>query len=355
MSTVKTAAEAAISAGIPVLLNGSPGTGKTAWVTELAQQKEWYLETVIASIHEPADFGGWPTPTQGGLVFSPPPWARKLAEAAHKGRALLFLDEISTAPPAVQAALLRVVLELCVGDLKLPSNVSVVAACNPMDQAAGGWNLSAPLANRFLHFKWDVNPVEVADGFASFWGKKVDERVGQFMSEMAGFFRARPELILKVPENETERGGAWPSPRSWENGAKMLASVEGDTEASIKGLAAAVGPSASEFMVWKKQADLPDPKDVLEGKVPIPDRDDRAFATLSAVAGYVTARVGEVSEKELERLWYRALDVAGRAASEGKPDLVVPAARKLVGMRQAKWKLPTTLAPLSAVLSAAGM
>lgn len=57
-------------------------------------------------------------------------------------------DEISTAPPAVQAALLRVVLERVVGDLELPDGVAVIAAANPPEQAAGGWDLSATISRR---------------------------------------------------------------------------------------------------------------------------------------------------------------------------------------------------------------
>jgi len=56
-----------------------------------------------------------------GVRFAPPSWALRLAEAGH---GLLFLDELSTAPPAVQAALLRVVLERAVGDLMLPDAVA---------------------------------------------------------------------------------------------------------------------------------------------------------------------------------------------------------------------------------------
>jgi len=50
----------------------------------------------------------------------------------------------------VQAALLRVVLERAVGDLTLPDEVAVVAAANPPEQAADGWDLSQPtrLPNR---------------------------------------------------------------------------------------------------------------------------------------------------------------------------------------------------------------
>ena len=84
--------------------------------------------------------------------MAPPDWAVRLVRA---GRGLLFLDELSTAPPAVQAALLRVVLERRVGALQLPAGaVRIVAAANPRVGAADGWELSPPLANRFVHLYW---------------------------------------------------------------------------------------------------------------------------------------------------------------------------------------------------------
>ena len=118
----------AVAARVPVLLWGAPGTGKTATIRAMAEQMGWPCETVIASIREPSDFAGLPIVVGDGVRFAPPGWARRLAETGH---GLLFLDELSTAPPAVQAALLRVVLERVVGDLALPDEVSVVAAANP--------------------------------------------------------------------------------------------------------------------------------------------------------------------------------------------------------------------------------
>src|SRR4029078_2125098 len=124
-------------------------------------------ETVIASIREPADFAGLPVVSGAGATvaveFAPPRWARRLA-AVETG--LLFFDEISTAPPAVQAALLRVVLERTVGDLALPEGVAVVAAANPPEQGADGGGLTPPLANRFCHLDWPVDARAVADGFS---------------------------------------------------------------------------------------------------------------------------------------------------------------------------------------------
>src|SRR3954469_9184714 len=163
--TATAALGTAVAARVPVLLWGAPGTGKTSAIRAMAAAAGWACETVIASIREPSDFAGLPIVVDGGVRFAAPTWARQLAAAGRPG--LLFLDEISTAPPAVQAALLRVVLERVVGDLELPDEIPVVAAANPPELAADGWDLSAPLANRFCHLQWTVDPKAVAEGMAA--------------------------------------------------------------------------------------------------------------------------------------------------------------------------------------------
>lgn len=55
------------------------------------------MEAVIGSIREPGDFSGLPVIRDEETRFAPPRWARRLAAA---GSGLLFLDELTTAPPA---------------------------------------------------------------------------------------------------------------------------------------------------------------------------------------------------------------------------------------------------------------
>ena len=88
----------AVSADLPVLLWGEPGIGKTAALNQLAGTLGLPLTTVIASVHEPADFTGLPVvgddPAAQGVPMAPPDWAVRLART---GRGLLFLDELGSA------------------------------------------------------------------------------------------------------------------------------------------------------------------------------------------------------------------------------------------------------------------
>src|SRR3954447_12001960 len=225
----------AVAARVPVVLWGAPGTGKTSVVRSLAGVAGWPCETVIASIREPADFAGLPVVTGTGddvaVTFAPPAWARRLSSVE---RGLLFFDEISTAPPAVQAALLRVVLERTVGDLTLPSGVAIVAAANPPEQAADGWDLSPPLANRFCHLDWPADARVLADGLAGGWSTPAPpalppgwtDRLAVHRSWVAGFVTVRPMLALAVPDDAAAGGRAWPSPRTWDMTARLLTAAE---------------------------------------------------------------------------------------------------------------------------------
>ncbi len=149
----------AIEANVPVLLIGAPGTAKTSIITAMAHQLGRLIECIIASIHDSTDFSGFPAidthQDKDGSPYRvmsmlPPAWAHRLSERTiGDRRGMLFIDEISTAPPTVQAALLRPICEGVVGDVKLGPNVARLAAANPTEQSAGGWNLAAPLSNRF--------------------------------------------------------------------------------------------------------------------------------------------------------------------------------------------------------------
>lgn len=353
-----TALSVAVAARVPVLLWGAPGTGKTSVVRALAEQLGWPCETVIASIREPSDFAGLPVVVGGGVRFAPPAWAERLAAAR---RGLLFLDEISTAPPAVQAALLRVVLERVVGDLELPEEVVVVSAANPPEQAADGWDLSPPLANRFCHLDWDVDAKLFAEGIAGgFPAPRVAELPPGWEADLptarslvSAFINVRPGLTCGPPADATRAGRAWPSPRTWEMAAVLwtAATVAGAGE-EVRGtlVRGAVGDAAGvEFCAWADAMDLPDPEAVLADpdSFVLPDRGDRAYAALTAVASAVAAN-------PTPERWATAWQVIGRAGS-ATPDVAAVAARTLAKCRPAGAPVPAEAKLFLPILKDAGL
>jgi hypothetical protein len=342
---------------VPVLLWGSPGTGKSSVVRALAEQRGVAHEVVIASIREPSDFAGLPVIEGGTVHFAPPAWARRLADA---GEGILFLDELSTAPPAVQAALLRVVLERVVGDLVLPEAVSIVAAANPPDQIAHGWDLSAPLANRFCHVAWEVEPRTVAHGLASgfavaFPPAAMADAPAAARSLVGAFLVARPGLACVPPTEASAAGHAWPSPRSWEMLALLwaaAASLPEARQAPVRSIVArgAVGDGpGAEFLAWVTELDLPDPELVLAAPTSyaLPDRADRAHAFLSAVAS-------AVATNPTPERWRAGWRVLGHAAGEA-PDVAAAAARVLARCRPQGAPPPPELQVFIPLLTAADL
>jgi len=361
MSSQNPAVEAlgvAVAARVPVLLWGAPGTGKTSAIRAMAGAMRLPCETVIASIREPSDFAGLPIVVGDEVRFAPPAWARRLAEA---GCGLLFLDELSTAPPAVQAALLRVVLERAVGDLMLPDEVAVVAAANPPEQAADGWDLSAPLANRLCHLAWHTEPRAVADGLAGGWsapvvpvlpgGWEAEEILSRGL--VAAFLHVRPGLACAPPSDAAAAGRGWPSPRTWEMAARLMAAAgaagAGD-EARSALIRGAIGDGAGvEFLAWLVEMDLPDPERVLADPASfrLPERGDRAYAALAAIAAAVAA------DPTPER-WTAGWQVLGLAA-DGAPDVAAVAARVLAKCRPDGTALPAEIHLFAPVLRDAGL
>ncbi len=258
-----------------------------------------------------------------------------------------FADKIlvhNCTPPAVQAPLLRVVQELVVGELELPpSMVAVIAAANPPEMAAGGWDLSPPLANRFSHIQYQLKPDDWIESFPTYWmsppklqlwDKQLPEdKWMQNRVITSAFIRARPALLIQFPSSSSHQGGAWPSPRTWDNLSRLM------TAADVNGLSkedraelvnGSVGPGAgAEFLSWTESLDLPDPEEVLANpeSFKFPDRGDRQFAVLSSV-------VSVVAMKNTPERWQKAWKVMITASDRYKaPDIAAASARMLTKAR----------------------
>lgn len=335
------ALDVCINARVPVVLWGPPGQGKTSVVRDLAKSSGRHLEILLASIREPQDFGGLPTVSESTMSLIPPGWATRLAA---DGNGILFIDEVNTAPPAVQAALLRVCLDKVAGDCELGQQTSVIAAANPPEQAADGWDLAPALANRFCHIEWSLPTDVVRDGLAGNWPSYQIptvplESVGDVISQerilVAGFLSSRPDLTTALPKQASEQGRAFPTPRSWEMAADLSAWCEalklGESVRRVL-VRGTVGQGAAvEYLTYRDNMDLPNPNDVLANpeSFPLPTRTDLIYVIGAGALAIVRAKMTNEN-------WAAFGKVLERFATGGHPDIAISMAREWLRIRPAK-------------------
>lgn len=363
--------------GLPALCWGEPGSGKTAMMKAASRIFGLYHYRISPAERGEGQFGVVPVPGADGLLHYPAPvWTQLLANGG-----TLFVDEISTCPPALQAPLLGLVQLRVIGEHQFPRRVRVIGAANETSDAAGGWDLAPALCNRFGHFDFEglslqdwasavLSNFNTADTTAAVNAEQLEAQVlAAWPAEdalsrgmVSGFITRRPDLLHKRPARGQNQK-AWPSRRSVEYACVALTSArihslsETDTDTLV---AAFVGrPWVSEYRAWARLADLPAPADITDRKVKFvhdPRRLDRTLAVLGACAALVIPVQTDPTKAKQRRdradvVWTIVGDVLKDAA-----DITIPAGRalidaKLLGTDAAK----NTLARLYPVLVAAGL
>jgi hypothetical protein len=317
------------------LVMGQPGCGKSRSVEAFAAAMGRQCYTLIGSIREPTEIGGYPYPVQredySYMAVMPPKWAQDCMI----GQWVLFFDELTTCPPPVQAALLGVIAENRVGDTTLPDTVWKVAACNPPDSAANGSEIEPALANRMAHLNWETD----VEGWQRAMANSMtfnppsfvplpqdwEKRIGRNSGMVAAFHKHRPGLLEAYPKERAKASGAWPSIRSWTNGAIAAAAMEAiDAEPLLRyqAITGCVGEEAClEFQNWEQNLDLPDPENWLahaelsraaKSKAPInldiPPRCDQVMAVLSGLVDRVKHYNLDDKGQPTEARWLAATD-----------------------------------------------
>ena len=264
-----------VATRIPFLLWGEPGAGKTAVVESAARQRLACGDADLLH-YEPSDFAGLPVVDRRPVTLAPPGWARR-GVAAGARPSIVFFDEWTTASPAVQAAALRPLTHGEVGALRLPERVSFGAAANPADVAASGWELAAPTANRFVHLDWAHaagrvrrvprhRPVGRTRGAGP--RPRLRRRAWAAPAALvAGFLRARGGQLSAIPKDAASRGRAFPTPRTWDYAARLLAAGRQPGRSprccGCSSHGAIGAPTGHEFLAWVRGAGPARPGDLL--------------------------------------------------------------------------------------------
>ena len=267
----------------PVMLWGAPGVGKSQIISQIAARHNAPLIDIRLSQMEPSDLRGIPFREGDRVEWAIPSMLPN--EKIHGANGILFLDEITSAPPSVSAAAYQLILDRKLGDYEVPKGWAIFAAGNRQGDRGVTYTMPAPLANRFSHFDFEVN---VDDWVAWAYKNDIDDRV-------IAFVRFRPELLFEF--DPAHNPVAFPSPRSWEFAHRAVQKFEHQHEIRLGALQACVGPAAGiELNAFITNLDqLPDIDAILKGEqVNAPSEIDLQYAVASSLVGHAI----RVQEKE---------------------------------------------------------
>jgi hypothetical protein len=256
----------------PVMLWGPPGVGKSQMVAQVAARHDAPLIDIRLSQMEPSDLRGIPF-LKGDIVE----WAipSMLPDTQRHGdKGILFLDEITSAPPSVSAAAYQLILDRRLGEYEVPDQWAIIAAGNRQGDRGVTYTMPSPLANRFSHYEVDVN---LDDWVAWAYANGIDERI-------IGFLRFRPDLVFDF--DPSYNPVAFPSPRSWEFAHRALQKFGDNPDLLVSALQACVGKAAGvELNAFVESLhQMPDLDAIISGEdVPAPEELDLQYAVASAL------------------------------------------------------------------------
>ena len=255
----------AMKASRPIFLWGAPGIGKSDLIQQIVDSGELgnaHMIDMRLALMEPTDLRGYPfrNPETNQMEWAPAADLPTDELASEFDTIVLFLDELNSAPPSVQAAAYQLVLNGKIGQYTLPNNVKIVAAGNRETDRGVTYRMPSPLANRFRHINMEVNFEDW-----SIWA--TDNKVHQ---DVIGYLTySKADLFDFDPKTSSQ---SFATPRSWNFVSEILNTEGFDTASDFEQkaeIAGAIGEGmAIKFCEHRKIASkLPNPEDVLNGQV----------------------------------------------------------------------------------------
>jgi hypothetical protein len=258
----------------PVMVWGPPGVGKSQMIAQIAGRHAVSVIDIRLSQMEPSDLRGIPFRVGEFVEWAVP---AILPDAERHGQTgILFLDEITSAPPSVSAAAYQLILDRRLGEYRVPDGWAIFAAGNRQGDRGVTYTMPAPLANRFSHFTLETH---LDDWVVWAYANGIDDR-------LIAFLRFKPELLFDF--DPAHNPVAFPSPRSWEFAHRALQKFGTHSSLLIPTLQACVGDAAGvELGAFIENLDqLPDIDAIVRGEpVSVPRETDLQYAVACALVG----------------------------------------------------------------------
>jgi hypothetical protein len=243
----------------PLFLWGPPGIGKSELVANVTEELGGYMIDLRLGQMEPTDIRGIPFYNKdlGKMDWAEPIDLPSEELASQYPVVVLFLDEMNSSAPSVQAAAYQLILNRRIGKYKLPKNVVMVAAGNRESDKGVTYRMPTPLANRFIH-------QEMKTDFASWQDWAVTHNISK---DVIGYLGSNKQDLYDFDPKSSSR--AFATPRSWSFVSELLEDEDHDEDTITNLISGTIGEGlAIKFNAHRKIAGrMPNPEDILSGKV----------------------------------------------------------------------------------------
>ncbi len=337
-----------------LFLWGPPGIAKSSIIRQICKALNYKLIDVRLTQMEPTDLRGIPVPVkdaQDNVVVN---WAipamlprrdegkktgtilkaevdRNGPDDLYYDGAVILLDELPNAAPSVQAGSYQLVLDGALGEYIAPSNVVIMAAGNRETDKGSTFKMPTPLMNRFTH-------IEVEPNFDD-W--QTYALTANFNKDVIGYLTAFKHELFQFDPASASRG--FPTPRSWEAVSDIVRDGNQLPEVIKAALiGGAIGDGiAVKFLAYQKQASqLPNPSDVLDGKITeLKTRDiSLMYALTTAMCYELRDREAEFkADKTKKKMFDSSFDnFLGFMMTQFQPEIVIMGARTALSVFRLK-------------------
>jgi len=266
----------------PIMLWGSPGVGKSQAMRQVGEKlqektgKKVNVTDVRLLLFNPVDLRGIPVAdAKRELAVWLKPQIFQMDESKDVLN-ILILDEISAAPPSVQAAAYQIVLDRQIGEHKIPDNCLIMCAGNKVTDKSVAYKMPKALANRLCHIEIEVDYEDW-----KIWALKnnVNEKIMGYLN-----FKRGSELFKFEPNSEDN---SFPTPRSWEKVSNVLGVLE--LSQAMPLVSGHIGSAtALDFYTYTKVYNkIPNIEEIKKGKCKdVPKEPDVNFALTSSLVSH---------------------------------------------------------------------
>lgn len=197
------------------MLWGSPAIGKSQLIFAIAKQFGLKVIDIRLSQSDPVDLNGFPVFVDGKGRYVPmetfpvegdqlPTYIDEHGKKQSYNGWVIFMDELTSACRATQAAAYKPILDRMVGTTPLHEKALVVAAGNQVTDNAVAEEMSTALQSRMVHLVLEPNLPEWLDWA---YANNIDHRI-------TAYLKSFPDRLYSFSPTHTDK--TYEAPRTWE-------------------------------------------------------------------------------------------------------------------------------------------